>query len=1506
MPLEQSLNVSPYYDDYDQLKEFYRILFKPGVAVQTRELNQLQSILQNQVERFGDNVFKSGTILSGCNFHYMPNYSYVKILDVQVNDGEPSDPSSYVNYFVKSDLNLKARVLNYQDGLESQTPDLKTLYLQYVSSSDQDTSNGNVVYTKFAVDQQLTVYSPDYPIFKYNVINGGLGFSNNDTAVIASAITITGNTGAFTNGELLTQATTGAKVEVVGINTTAVADTIILSVKPRTVDLTNNSVNSAAWTLQAGYNVTGNTSSAVGNVATIIGQSAKGLITTDTLGVVQSVTVSSIGKDYSYVPFVTIKTSNTTAVVNTLDIRALNYKAVITVGNSSINSVGTGYAFKVTEGLIYQKGHFLRVDPQTIIVDKYTITPNNVSVGFRTDESYVDYNEDTSLFDNASDTTNYKAPGADRLKLTPVLYKTTISDAAANTNFFPLAEWLDGYAYKENRTTQYTALVKQLEQRSFETSGNFVVNKFNVGSKEIVSNTTHYDVLIDPGLAYINGQRLQTISNQFISVPRASTTGSQQNQVITVNYGSYIKVKNLVGYFNFKVGDVVKLYDTASSYIQSGTIGSGTTISPSGTQIGTARIRSLVIDSGVPGTAECVYRLYVFDITMSDGFSIKNVRSIFNDNAQDGICDPVLEYDITTATNLCKLYDNQTGRMLFPVKQKAVKAITDINYQYRTVTGLTPQLVAATGQVDISVGAGLTFPYGAGLLSSTQKKDFIVVPVANTQASVNIAGSSFALTSGNTTIIGTGSAFGGSVKVGDFLKFSNSSANIISQVTSVASDTQITVRNAPGASMTAANAVLFFPALYPIPLEDRSNRTVTIGANQNTATIYVGTLISPTVNVYVTHNTQKSNASPVSLSVSRDVFVKIHTSNNAGSNTGPWSLGIPGAVRLKKVYLGDASAVNTSSTDVTKYFFIDVGQDEQAYRHSQLVRNKSLSYSLSNNVFLLAQLDVLTTGGSEGFFTIGSYPLNETLSLASSNTTINTLEIPEMVTDADVYYDMRDVIDFRPYAVNTAVITANATLATVNPADTFTLSGDDQFFPVPDSQFTYDIEYYLPRKDVVALDKKNNFIVKQGAASLGKLRVPAVGQDEINIETLNVPQWPSIPQGYGEQTLQFASKLAGNARGIVGKRLKEFSITVDPRAENNVSQPRRYTMEDIGDLANRIEQIEYQSSLNEVEKSVKDKTIPSGITPSTSRYKNGFFVELFQDDSSSDKENSEFACSIDYETGLLKPPVRQVNFESQFDLTDATTAALAAVNPHQIMLPYVEKRLLDQSIKTSIINSDGDKVTFSGHGEITPPSFKISTRLSVVTLPAAKKSAGGTIGGGWAPSGGGGGGGCFLTTATVDYFGFDDNCAELQLARYLRDERMDSKRGKFVKDLYKIVGPVIVERKQDWDDFYTNTVAPVSQLVEQNRFEEAQELYIRSTIMLIDQYASQYNDKDIVAACYDRMTDDSTSRVIEFIRRRMPYAGKYLTIKFGLNLYKAKYAISDSLKALRNVSRSKV
>ena len=63
--LTQDFNIFPYFDDYDETKSFYKILFRPGYSVQARELTQIQSILQNQIEKTGDVLFQDGSRVSG-------------------------------------------------------------------------------------------------------------------------------------------------------------------------------------------------------------------------------------------------------------------------------------------------------------------------------------------------------------------------------------------------------------------------------------------------------------------------------------------------------------------------------------------------------------------------------------------------------------------------------------------------------------------------------------------------------------------------------------------------------------------------------------------------------------------------------------------------------------------------------------------------------------------------------------------------------------------------------------------------------------------------------------------------------------------------------------------------------------------------------------------------------------------------------------------------------------------------------------------------------------------------------------------------------------------------------------------------------------------------------------------------------------------------------------------------------------------------------------------------
>ena len=86
MPSPTDFNISPYFDDFDETKNYHRILFRPSFAVQARELTQSQTILQNQVERMGDHFFKQGSMVIPGQLSIDTNYTAVKLTSKSNSD----------------------------------------------------------------------------------------------------------------------------------------------------------------------------------------------------------------------------------------------------------------------------------------------------------------------------------------------------------------------------------------------------------------------------------------------------------------------------------------------------------------------------------------------------------------------------------------------------------------------------------------------------------------------------------------------------------------------------------------------------------------------------------------------------------------------------------------------------------------------------------------------------------------------------------------------------------------------------------------------------------------------------------------------------------------------------------------------------------------------------------------------------------------------------------------------------------------------------------------------------------------------------------------------------------------------------------------------------------------------------------------------------------------------------------------------------------------------------
>ena len=81
---KQTFFKEPYFDDFDKSKNFMRVLFRPNRSIQVRELNQIQSIFNGQIEEFADHIFKFGSRVDAGSVRYENNVDYVRLKELDI------------------------------------------------------------------------------------------------------------------------------------------------------------------------------------------------------------------------------------------------------------------------------------------------------------------------------------------------------------------------------------------------------------------------------------------------------------------------------------------------------------------------------------------------------------------------------------------------------------------------------------------------------------------------------------------------------------------------------------------------------------------------------------------------------------------------------------------------------------------------------------------------------------------------------------------------------------------------------------------------------------------------------------------------------------------------------------------------------------------------------------------------------------------------------------------------------------------------------------------------------------------------------------------------------------------------------------------------------------------------------------------------------------------------------------------------------------------------------
>jgi hypothetical protein len=154
MPQETNLNSFPYFDDFNKSNDFYKVLFKPSYPIQARELTTLQSILQNQVESFGNHFFKEGSIVIPGQTAFIQNYEAVKIEDTYNGIPLSTYLSDLVGAKIRGEVSgVVAEIKNFLNAQESEI-NTTTIYVNYIGTSTVDNSS-----IKFTDGENLIVDS---------------------------------------------------------------------------------------------------------------------------------------------------------------------------------------------------------------------------------------------------------------------------------------------------------------------------------------------------------------------------------------------------------------------------------------------------------------------------------------------------------------------------------------------------------------------------------------------------------------------------------------------------------------------------------------------------------------------------------------------------------------------------------------------------------------------------------------------------------------------------------------------------------------------------------------------------------------------------------------------------------------------------------------------------------------------------------------------------------------------------------------------------------------------------------------------------------------------------------------------------------------------------------------------------------------------------------------------------------------------------------------------------
>jgi hypothetical protein len=134
---------SKYKDDFKDSDHYHRILFNSGRQLQARELTQMQTIIQKEMERFGRNIFKEGASVVPGGITLNNKYEFIK-LDTTINPLPANVTPLIGDTIVGQTSAIEALVLQVE---LSTATDPATLYVKYTNTLSGTSSAAPIRFT---------------------------------------------------------------------------------------------------------------------------------------------------------------------------------------------------------------------------------------------------------------------------------------------------------------------------------------------------------------------------------------------------------------------------------------------------------------------------------------------------------------------------------------------------------------------------------------------------------------------------------------------------------------------------------------------------------------------------------------------------------------------------------------------------------------------------------------------------------------------------------------------------------------------------------------------------------------------------------------------------------------------------------------------------------------------------------------------------------------------------------------------------------------------------------------------------------------------------------------------------------------------------------------------------------------------------------------------------------------------------------------------------------------